>query len=95
MSSRGRFPSECLEDIFRHLNGFDLLSCTLVCRYWNELIGSTRACMEKITFRCDERNNQDDTIGILMDSERKYQILAMQQNRYKQIKQIIEGKKTD
>lgn len=48
MSSEANFPIECIEDVLRHLNGKDLLKCTLICPDWNEFIGSTRSCMEKI-----------------------------------------------
>lgn len=48
MDPRINLPSDCMEEIFRHLGGDDLLKCTLVCPQWNEFIGRTRSCMKKI-----------------------------------------------
>lgn len=42
------FPNECLEDIFRHFSGAELLKFTLLHPELNEYIGSTRSCMQKI-----------------------------------------------
>lgn len=44
-----KFPVECLVDIFCHLNGEDLLKCSVVCLEWEEFIGSTKWCMTKIS----------------------------------------------
>lgn len=52
MDFETNFPIECIEDIFRHLSGSELLKCTLVCPEWNNNIGSTRSSMEKIKFLC-------------------------------------------
>lgn len=46
MKKTANLPNECIEDIFRHLTGSDLLTCSLVCPDWNEFIGSTKSCME-------------------------------------------------
>lgn len=51
MSFGASFPHECLEDIFHHLRGRDLIKCTLVCPYWNEFMKSTLPCLKKIRFR--------------------------------------------
>lgn len=48
MRKKSKFPPDCLEEIFGHLCGRDLLKCTLVCPEWNSFIGSTRQCMDKI-----------------------------------------------
>lgn len=47
MCSEVSFPSECIEDIFLHLSGNDLMICNLVCPQWDEVIGS-RSFMNKI-----------------------------------------------
>lgn len=48
MRSFTSFPDDCLEDIFNHLSGKDLLKCTLVCPEWNQFIGTSSSCMKKI-----------------------------------------------
>lgn len=40
---------ECIEDIFCHLSGKVLLESALVSPRWNNFIGSTKSCMQKIT----------------------------------------------
>lgn len=70
------FPVECLEDVFFHLTGKDLLVCTLVCPEWNNLIGTIRSCLKKIKFkyRCyfDDRYIMK---SLSVESNRKYECL--------------------
>lgn len=75
MTSKINFPTECLDDIFRHLSGKDLLECTLVYPEWNDFIGSTKSCMQKIVLRFSNRNRYEDSKLILINSKRKYECL--------------------
>lgn len=76
MESEANFPAECLEDVFSHLKGKDLLECTLVCPEWNSFIGSTKKCMEKICLNCGS-NYRYLFERILMNSGRKYACLKL------------------
>lgn len=78
MSTEAKFPTECLEDIFRHLSGEELLQCTLVCPEWNEIIGSTRSVMQKIVLNCFDREYFLKPMKeILTNSTRKYECLEL------------------
>lgn len=81
VNSKSNFPVESLEDIFRHLEGIELLKCTLVCPDWNECIGLTRSCMKKINFKliCWNRMTDHQT-KILINSPRKYMCLKLTGN---------------
>lgn len=68
MSFKANFPIECLEDIFRHLNGKDLLKCTMVCPDWNEFVKTTPSCMEKI--RLDLEHFSDFTKTVQEDEQK-------------------------
>lgn len=74
-------PIDCIEDIFRHLSGKDLLKCTLVCPEWNNFIESTRSCMKKInlmgTTFCLTCRSHNPLKQLLMDSKRKYECLLL------------------
>lgn len=79
MASKRSFPIECFEDIFRHLTGNELLTCTLVCSKWNESIGSTTSCMAKI--KLNLRWSHKDSVNketFLKDSKRKYEFVMLQ-----------------
>lgn len=80
MTSIANFPVECLEDVFRHLSGSDLLAVTMVCPEWNKFIGSTRSCMEKISLRYFYDDPRDNMKIILMNSKRKYERLELAGN---------------
>lgn len=70
------FPSECLDEIFCHLDGEDLVACTAVCPEWNEFIGSTRTCMEKIKFEFSSCSRFLAPM-VLTRSRRKYSCLKI------------------
>lgn len=55
---KANFPVECLEDIFRHLEGQDLLQCELVSQDWYEFVKSRNSCMEKIKFNIKPLNSR-------------------------------------
>lgn len=70
------FPSECIEDIFQHLDYVeDFLKCTLVYPSWNEYIGSSRWCMGNICIKCSTESRLDDLKNVLMNSKRKYKFI--------------------
>lgn len=80
------FPVVCIEDIFRHLNGNDLLTCTLVCPEWNNFIGSTKMCMRKISLSCCQLHR----LGrILKNSKRKYACLRLATKNYEDFQNVI------
>lgn len=62
MSSEANFPTECLEDIFRHLKGKDLLKCTLVCPDWNEFVETTASCLEKFRLNIHGTSNLSEIV---------------------------------
>lgn len=75
------FPVECFEDIFGHLSGSELLECTLVSPYWEDLITSTRSCMKKIKFKMVCWHGMSDhQTKVLMKSHRKYTSLKLTGN---------------
>lgn len=80
-NTESKFPVECLEEIFHHLEGEELLKCTLVCPDWNECIGLTRSCMKKIFFKliCWHRMADHET-KVLLTSSRKYMCLKLTGN---------------
>lgn len=83
MSFEANFPNECLEDIFLHLSGKDLLLCTLVCPDWNDCVGSTRSCMAKIKLGCTDVSFKESIKIILTNSERRYECLHVE-GRYQE-----------
>lgn len=58
MDQKPSFPSEkkCLEAIFAHLSGKDLLSCSLVCKNWYNVIGTSESCMKKLKLSLKNMN---------------------------------------
>lgn len=75
------FPVECLEDILRHLNGSDLIICTEVAPEWNDFIGSTRWCMQKIRIKIYSWKDYIEDVEVInrvfMNSFRKYEYLLL------------------
>lgn len=87
------FPIECLEDIFLHLNDKDLIKCTLVCPTWNEFIGWTSSCMDKIKLKCRSYDlTQGRNQNIFMNSKRKYKHLNLCENYSKKLCQVLLAK---
>lgn len=66
------FPAECFEDILRHLSGKYLLTCTLVCPEWNEFIGATKSCMQKLHVKLETKCFTSET-----NSKRKYRNISL------------------
>lgn len=78
MALATNFPVECFEDILRHLSSNDLLKCTLVCPQWNDFIGSTKSCMEKIRFCYNPYFSDLKSLEkCLSESKRKYCCLKL------------------
>lgn len=67
------FPVEITEMIFHHLNGNDLLSCTLVDPTWNDHIGESLVCMNKIILKLgyDDKTYSQNLMKAA-ESNRKY-----------------------
>lgn len=88
-----RFSSECLEDIFSHLCGRYLLYCTEVCPEWNNFIGSTRSCMEKIEliYSCGYKDEWE-VKRVLMFSKRKYECLSLSGEYYEEMQKYLSAK---
>lgn len=93
MASKSNFPAECLEEIFGHLHGLNLLHCTLVCPEWNNFIGSTKACMEKINLTCS--SYQEETLSSLeknlKNSKRKYSGLNFSGPSFEKAFPLLQG----
>lgn len=90
MSSEEKFPTECLEEIFHHLRGNDLLKCSLVCPHWNDFIETTQSCMKKISLSCVNRfNNLKRIKKALKDSKRKYARLTLKGDYSEELKKIL------
>lgn len=90
MSSKENFPTECLEEIFHHLQGNDLLKCALVCPQWNGFIGTTQSCMKKISLSCMNRfNNLKRIKRLLRNSQRRYARLTLQGDYSEELKKIL------
>lgn len=90
MDSTARFPFECFNEICRHLRGNDLLQCTLVCPEWNNFIGSTKSCMEKIILRCV--NHYDKLKRMkrsLKNSRRQYKRINVEGEYFEGVKKIL------
>lgn len=92
MASEVNFPVECLEDIFHHLDGTNLLTCTEVCPDWNSFIGTTRSCMNKINLSC--WSYRVDTLyhieKFLRHSSRKYSCLDLLGTSFKSIEKLFQ-----
>lgn len=95
MNSIPRFPVECLEDIFNHLSGNDLLKCSLVCPEWNNFFGSTKSCMKKIKIRiqleCNDKS-QRKLKRILSNSKRNYFKLYLNGHYFKKLMKYFSGR---
>jgi hypothetical protein len=67
------FPEEILPLIFNHFRGKDLLKISTVNFYWNEYIGKTKKCMEKIELRIgSDRYNkftEDDRKSLIVNRD--------------------------
>lgn len=86
---------DCVEEIFRHLDFDDLMTCTLVSPHWNNIIGASRSCMEKIKLDC--RNRYDNLVYIkrsLMDSKRRYAGLQLEGDYSKRLRRIFSQRRT-
>lgn len=90
MEFLSNFPVDCLEVIFSHLQGRDLLKCTLVCPTWNDFIGSTRSCMKKIKlssfidgFKVNKRKK------MFTDSNRKYENLVLSKEHSRKLWKVL------
>lgn len=92
MQPKITFPTECLEDIFQHLRGRVLLKCSLVCPEWNEFIGTTRSCMEKICFRILGGDLMEFAERILINSDRKYACLKIKANYREDVRRLLLAK---
>lgn len=77
MVLEGSFPVECLEDIFRHFKGRYLIECTKVAPEWNNLIGSTKWCMQRFGIRLFSWEKSEDILKMLQDTKRKYESLTI------------------
>lgn len=95
MDQRTYLPIDCAEQIFLHLSGKDLLKCTLVCPGWNDFIGSTRSCMEKIylTSLFILRDSEVHPQRILEKSEQKYVCFKNEKNDAEEIQKCLQLKK--
>lgn len=82
------FPVECFEDIFHHLSRPDLLKCTSVCPEWNEIIGSTRSCMNKIKFRLFRHELK----SVMLNSDRKYECIELGVEYTAEVKELLMAK---
>lgn len=80
MSSEKNYPRECLEEIFRHLSGEELLKSTVVCPEWNSVIGLRTPFMRKIYLECcpNDGDKLDSIDKTLASSERKYKCLKVE-----------------
>lgn len=91
MASEVNFPVECLEFIFYHLDGINLLKCTEVCPNWNNFIGTTSSCMKKVYLRC--WSYRDDALyhieKYLRHSSRKYSGLDLMGTSFKGIEKLF------
>lgn len=87
------FPIECLEDVFRHLSGNDLLKCSVVSPDWSDFIGSTKSCMEKIILTSVNCEHIPGNIEIILkNSQRRYECLKLKEPFYKNIHELLLAK---
>lgn len=84
MTVKAKFPIECIENIFNHLSGDDLLKCTVVCPAWNVFIGSTRSCMKRIEVMWCWTYD-----AIWMNSNRKYENVQLRGNCYEEMQKFL------
>lgn len=90
MDPNTRFPTECLEDIFRHFSDKYLLKCTLVCPAWNEFIETTRSCMKKIKLKYSNVERISvEMKTVLKNSQRKYETLMLEGKYSKEMQEIL------
>lgn len=90
MGSTASFPVECIDFISPHLRGNDLLQLTQVCPEWNDIIGSTNSCMEKISLRCVNRFDKLKKLKrSLKISQRKYKRINVEGDYSQGVKNIL------
>lgn len=96
MDSKMKLPIDCIEDIFCHLSGKDLLKSTLVCPEWNNFIGSKRSCMKKIKVTgftlCWSCRLHNPLKQFLKDSKRKYECLDLSGSAPKDLQEFLAAK---
>lgn len=71
-----KFPVDCAKHVLNHLSGQELKNYTLVCPSWNEFIGQTKSCMEKIQLEFPDYKGSE-VKNILKNSKRKYENLKL------------------
>lgn len=89
MDYEAKFPVECIEDIFRHLNGIYLLECTLVSPQWNDFIGSTQSCMSKIQLECGRGCSPEEIEIMLKNSNRKYECIDLDKHSCEEVEKLL------
>lgn len=67
-----KLPDNVLEEVFRNLNPQELWTAALVCKNWNEVIGSAAVTMKKFKLIID-----DSTIIKPISSSRKHSNIEM------------------
>lgn len=74
------FSPKVIENILLNLNGRDLLTCSLVCSSWSDIIGSSERCMNKLKLIiCGEDGSRKATVEGLKSLTRKYQHIVIYQ----------------
>lgn len=83
-------PEVIQTEVFKHLDVRSILTATKVCHLWNNIIGNSKACMEKITLICTPLNINFELNSIL-HSNRNYQRIRIfyRPNYHKEIDLII------
>lgn len=93
MDQKSRFPAEtkCLEAIFGHLSGKDLIKCSLVCKQWYNVIGASELYMKKIKLNLRNMNfsNYANVVQKLPDFKRKWTHVSASFVDFKTIEEFL------
>lgn len=86
MNITEKFPTEIVELIFHHLPTRDIISCTRVNPIWNEIIESSKSCMNKLTLKIDHLK-----FSKIIDfvPKRKYENLKLELDVFNNVGKII------
>lgn len=92
MDPKSNFPAKCLEVIFGNLIGNDLLNCSLVCKHWYDVIGTSELCMNKIKLNLQKMNfsNYANAVQKLPNLKRKWTNVSLSFVDFKTINAFLD-----
>lgn len=92
MDPKSNFPAKCLGAIFGNLSGKDLLNCSVVCKQWYNVIGTSEQCMKKIKLNLRDMNfsNYANAVQKLPNLKRKWTNVSLSFVDFKTISAFLD-----